>query len=145
MRDPGEPGSGHAPADVLAERRALAERVCREIGLAGLNAFLWEGVHAPYQMGAEVDVDPGDDAEGGVLVSWKPDEALLDAAIEHLQEGRRDAPEFLHYVAVCTGMQEVIVEIIRSAGVDADTERSDLDPLVLRLKPRSPRSGRRDA
>ncbi|MGI5377542.1 hypothetical protein ACQEV2_25530 [Streptomyces sp. CA-251387] len=138
MRDPGEPGCVHAPADVLAERRALAERVCRETRLAGLNAFLLEGMDAAYQVGAEVEVDPGDDAAGGVLVSWKPDEALLDAAMERLQKGRLDAPEFLHYVAVCTRMQEAIVAIIRSAGIDADAEQNDLDPLILLLKPRQP-------
>ena len=46
-----------------------------EIVMAGLNTSLSEGVAAPCQAGAEVD----------------------DAAMENLQKGRHDAPEFRHY------------------------------------------------
>ncbi|MFJ8532952.1 hypothetical protein [Streptomyces sp. NPDC093591] len=58
--------------------------------------------------------------------------------MESLREGRLDAPEFLHYVAVCTRIRKAVTAIIRSAGIDADTEQNDLDPLELRLKPREP-------
>lgn len=52
----------NAADDVLADRNQLADQVCRELQLAGIPAFRM--VDLVDSVGAEVEVDAGDDEAG---------------------------------------------------------------------------------
>lgn len=120
----------HAPQDILAERKAIAERVCRELESAGLPAFrLGEG-EGEWE-GAAVTVDSGADAAGGVTVSWKC--ALGRAAAERLSAGDVQARVIQQSGVVSQHMQQAIIGLLRAAGMDADTDEDDMNPLAVRV------------
>ncbi|MFJ6650430.1 hypothetical protein ACIQPS_32765 [Streptomyces sp. NPDC091290] len=121
---------------VVTERVALAERVRRELALAGLPALRAD---QDDQAGALVEVDVGDDAEGGVFVDWRPDPALTRAAVDLMQKGRYQASEIAYNGAVRAHMQQAIIGILRSAGLQADEAAAfdgDLRPLSVRVSAR---------
>ncbi|MGW1952422.1 hypothetical protein ACWCPI_06600 [Streptomyces sp. NPDC001920] len=127
-----------APEDVVAERTALADQVCRELALAGLPASRED---RDDQVGALVEIDTGDDAAGGVFVDWRPDPALTRAAMERMQKGEYRAPVIEHDGAVRAHMQKAITGILRSAGFRADAAADfdgDLRPLSVRVEPGGP-------
>lgn len=125
-----------APEDVIAERNALADEVCRELMLAGVPAFRED---RDDQAGAQVEVDTGDDAAGGVFVDWKPDPALRRAAVDSMQRGDQTAPVIRHDGAICSHMQKAIIGILTSAGFQADAAAAfdgDMRPLSVRVTSR---------
>ncbi|MCL8014550.1 hypothetical protein [Streptomyces sp. AS02] len=125
-----------APENVIAERNALADRVCRELTLAGMPAFRDD---RDDQAGAQVEVDTGDDAAGGVFVDWRTDPTLRQAAFDSMQSGDYTAPAIRHDGAVCSHMQKAIIGILTSAGFQAEaaaTFDGDLRPLSVRVASR---------
>ncbi|MFG3181840.1 hypothetical protein [Streptomyces nigra] len=120
----------------IAERVALAERVRLELALAGLPALRED---QDEQAGALVEVDAGDDAAGGVFVDWRPDPALTRDAVDMMLKGEHHAPAVRHNGAVCSHMQQAIIGILRSAGLQADEAavfEGDLRPLSVRVAAR---------
>lgn len=118
------------PGDVLAERNATAERVCRELRMAGLRAFRSEeGEDHPE--GAQVTVDPGADAAGGVFVDWKC--PLGRAAAASMMVGILQAPVIQQHGAVARHMQRAITGILEAAGLVAWPSDDDLNPTAVHV------------
>jgi hypothetical protein len=69
-----------ASAGELASRQALAQRVRNELGAAGLPVPA-PGLSPVLAAGAEVTVDEGADAAGGVFVSWSASPRLPTAPV----------------------------------------------------------------
>ncbi|MEW1677227.1 hypothetical protein [Streptomyces noursei] len=126
----------HAPADIIAEREKLAEQVQRELELAGVVAFQ---IDVKVQVGAEIEVDRGDDAAGGVFVTWKPHPTLSTAAVESLQNGEYQAQAIRHHGTVIMHMRDAIIGILVSAGFRAEISDDDMRPFVVRVWGRSRR------
>ncbi|GGK85958.1 hypothetical protein [Streptomyces flaveus] len=121
-----------APEDVIAERNALADRVCRELERAGIPAFREQQAD---RAGARVEVDDTAlDAARGMIVDWRPDPSLTEAVVDSMQSGDYQAPVIQHNGAICSHMQKAIIGILRSAGLQADTAAEfdgDLYPLSV--------------
>ena len=114
----------------------LADKICRELQLAGVPAFRED---RDDQAGALVEVDTGDDAAGGVFVDWKPDPSLTRAAVEKMQNGEYQAPVIAYAGAVRAHMQKALIGILGSAGFQADAADAfggDMRPLSVRVASR---------
>lgn len=120
-----------APDHLLADRNQLADHVCRELQRAGIPAFRTGDV--AELAGAEVQVDPGDDAAGGVFVDWHPDPDLSRAVAESVQNEEFSAPVIQHFGAISTHMQDAILGILRSAGFQVEVARDDMRPMVIHV------------
>ncbi|MEU7592771.1 hypothetical protein AB0B79_07005 [Streptomyces sp. NPDC039022] len=118
--------------EVLNERNALAVRALRELELAGFTAFLQDGAGGPP--GAEVEVDLGDDAAGGVYVTWKTHPTLTRTALEKVQSGQLQAREIRHSGAVGRYMQDAMIHILASAGLQAEAAEDDMRPTAVRVR-----------
>lgn len=107
-----------APPDVIAERDALADDVCRALVRAGLPARRGDLGDGPRGgPGAEVHVDPL--AEGGVFVDWHTDTELSTAALDLFAKGidYTDPPPVVrHHQAVHDRMRVALLGILASAG-----------------------------
>jgi hypothetical protein len=123
-----------ATEDVLADRNKLADQVCQALRLAGLAAF--RQPNSDDAAGAEVEVDPGDDAAGGVFVTWNPHRTISEAVIENLQTGRLQAPVIQHSGAIASHMMNAMVGILRSAGFQADASDDDMRPMTVHVASR---------
>ncbi|MYV56695.1 hypothetical protein [Streptomyces sp. SID3212] len=114
-----------APPDVLAQRNALAEEVCRTLILAGIPTHRGDfGGDSEPAPGAEVHVDPL--VTGGVLVEWNTEAELTSAAVNLLAGGvdPSDLPHAIrHYETVQTSMRDALTGILSSAGFQ--TEQAD--------------------
>ncbi|MFL4493064.1 hypothetical protein ACJ6WD_17720 [Streptomyces sp. VTCC 41912] len=84
----------NAPADIIVEREKLAEQAQRELELSGVVTFQ---MAMKVQVGAGIEVDRGDDAAGGVFVTWKPHPTLSTATVEILQNGEYQAQAIRHH------------------------------------------------
>ncbi|WP_275461407.1 hypothetical protein [Streptomyces noursei] len=120
----------NAPDDIIAEREKLAEQVQRELELAGFVAFQMD---MEKRAGAEIEVDRGDDAAGGVFVDWKPHPTLSRAAVESLQNGEHQAQAIRHHGTVIMHMRDAIIGILISAGFQAEVSDDDMRPLAVRV------------
>ena len=119
------------PAEVLDNWKRLAERVREVLAEAGLPV-------APendddYFAGVTVDVDPGDDAAGGVFVLWRPHRRLGNAVVASVTEQRVDDPVLQHFGAVAEAMRQAIWSILDSAGFSVTEPLTDYRPLQLQV------------
>jgi hypothetical protein len=105
----------------------LAGGVLVELQLAGLPTSLISD--AAFSVGAEIEVDPGDDEAGGVFVTWRPDERLSGAAAESVRNGRFDDAVVQHSGSVALFMRNAIIEILKSAGFSVEPSMDDMRPL----------------
>ncbi|MEU2778443.1 hypothetical protein ABZ646_37595 [Streptomyces sp. NPDC007162] len=121
----------NASDDVLADRNQLADQVCRELQLAGIPAFLM--ADAAGSVGAEVEVDAGDDEAGGVFVTWRPDPALSRAVAESVRNRELSAPVIRHSGAIVSHMRDAIIGILSSAGFRAGVADDDMRPMVIHV------------
>ncbi|MEU0738271.1 hypothetical protein [Streptomyces sp. NPDC006134] len=125
-----------APPEVIAERDALADEVCRELGRAGLPAHRGDrGGEPRSKPGAEVHVDPL--AEGGVFVDWGTDEGLSTAALGLFVKGidYSDPPEVVrHYQAVHDCMRDALLGILASAGFQVEEPDGHAHGSMVRVK-----------
>jgi hypothetical protein len=67
-------------SDELAGMEALALRVRNELAAAGLPVLV-PGLNPGLDSGAEVEVDPGADAAGGIFVGWSASPHLRECAV----------------------------------------------------------------
>ncbi|MFI9614557.1 hypothetical protein ACIHCM_23320 [Streptomyces sp. NPDC052023] len=114
-----EPHPRAAP-EVIAEREALAGKVCTELERAGLPVYRGDLTGGPYtQPGADVHVTPFID--GGVYVDWEAGEDLRSAALALLEKGMdlSDPPRlFRHHRNVLQHMEAALQGILASAGFE---------------------------
>ena len=118
MTDPGFDLPAKVPLEVVAERDALADKVCRELARAGFPVHRGDrGRPAPRRSGARVYVEPF--LEGGVYVNWHTDAELRDAALDLFAQGvdhLNPPPVLRHYNTVLTHMRAALLVILASAG-----------------------------
>lgn len=116
---------------VVAERLRLASSVASILNEAGLPVMIDHG--RACSGGAVVEVDRGDDAAGGVYVSWQPDVSLTERNNSHLLTGDLDHVDIAFSGRVCESMMEAMLAILRYRGVDAAAASDDLRPHTLRV------------
>nr|WSX75734.1 hypothetical protein OH826_18860 [Streptomyces sp. NBC_00899] len=121
----------NAADDVLADRNQLADQVCRELQLAGIPAFRM--VDLVDSVGAEVEVDAGDDEAGGVFVTWRPNPALSQAVAESVRNRELSAPAIRHSGTISSHMRDAIIGILKSAGFRADVADDDMRPMAIHV------------
>jgi hypothetical protein len=111
-----------ASPEVVAERNALADEVCRELGRAGLSVHRGDLSGGEQQKpGARVHVAPF--VEGGVYVNWCTDAELSNAALDLFAQGidySNPPPVVRHHNDVLTHMQAALLGILTSAGFEVE-------------------------
>ncbi|MCT9083798.1 hypothetical protein [Streptomyces fulvoviolaceus] len=111
-----------ASPEVVEERQALAERVCRELRRAGLPVYRGDLSGGPHsQPGVDVHVEPF--VDGGVYVDWDTDAELRDAAVDLFAQGidYSDPPAVVrHHNTVHKHMQAALLGILTSAGFEVE-------------------------
>ncbi|EDY54886.1 MULTISPECIES: hypothetical protein [Streptomyces] len=109
-----------APPEVVAERDALADEVCRELARTGLPVHRGDlDDSAEKRPGARVHVTPF--VDGGVYVNWTTNAELRDTALDLFAQGidYADPPPVLrHYNSVLQHMRAALSEILASAGFE---------------------------
>ena len=112
-------------------RTDLADVVRVELTHAGLP--VGEESDAEFA-GAALDVDLGDDASGGVFVTWRPGLTDVEAANRSLIDGGFDDTAARRTDVVATAMRDAMIAILRAAGFDAAPSDDDMRPLALRVR-----------
>lgn len=116
-----------ASDDVMAERTETAERVCRELRLAGLPAYR-DGIEPDLPCGAEVHVDNGADALGGVTIEW-----LSRLENDPSSRSGNKASWLRRAGSIAVHMNTAIIGILTLAGMDARENEDDLNPPSVRV------------
>jgi hypothetical protein len=134
-----------APADPQAEaaldaakvgsmdralRTDLAAAVAAELSAAGLPVGDETGRGFT---GAQLEVDLGGDAAGGVFVTWRAGSLDVEAANRSLIDGGFDDTSLRHTDAVATTMRDAMIGILRDAGYDVRVSDDVMRPLALRV------------
>jgi hypothetical protein len=112
----------------------LAEDVRYSLDLAGLPVLREGGV---VGHGAEVEVDFGNDAAGGIYVTWQPAERLVESAGNALLQGEFDDICIQQSAAIKTAMKEAIASILESLGFRVDESNDDMRPISIRVTSRA--------
>ncbi|MEU3186665.1 hypothetical protein ABZ707_21040 [Streptomyces sp. NPDC006923] len=111
-----------APAEVIAQRSALADEACRALAQAGIPVHRGDlGGESQGRPGAEVHVDPL--VIGGVLVEWNTEEELRTAALNVPPDelDPSDLPYAIrHFGTVHSSMRDALLGILTSAGFQAE-------------------------
>jgi hypothetical protein len=109
----------------------LARRVEDELRRAGRASSL-----EPDEGGLALDVDESaEDSEPPVSVVWQASQALLDEVFAHMSAGDPPHPLVQHTGHINHAMAQAIIEIQRSAGLDARKSTDDMDPLTIEVFP----------
>ena len=117
--------------DVQASLEVIANRVMEILGLAGLNVV--SSNRRGDEAGAEVEVDLGADAAGGVYVVWHPDRRLAGKASESVMQERFDDPIIKLSGSVGEAMKLAISAILTSAGFQICEPSDDMRPLSVQV------------
>ncbi|WP_073501606.1 hypothetical protein [Actinacidiphila paucisporea] len=121
----------HIPEEVRTKWLQLADEVCAELHLAGLPASRIAG--SAMSVGAEIEVDTGDDEAGGVFVTWRPGVQLSEAAAESVKNGRFEESVVLHSGSVSREMCRALLGILNSAGYVVEPSDDDMRPFAVRV------------
>ncbi|MFE9022333.1 hypothetical protein ACFYNL_27745 [Streptomyces sp. NPDC007808] len=111
-----------ASSDVVAERRALADEVRRQLARAGFpvrRGDLSDGLDKQPGVVVHVDAFVG----GGVFVDWETGAELRTAALELFERGfdfSNPPPVSRHYNTVFTCMRGALMGILASAGFEVE-------------------------
>ncbi|MFJ6084155.1 hypothetical protein ACIQI8_22400 [Streptomyces sp. NPDC092369] len=129
----GDPPPKASP-EIVEERRALAERVCRELRLVGLPVHRRDLTGDPDILpGVDVHVTPF--VDGGVYASWRTDAELRDPALDLFARGIDYAdppPVVRHFSNVLDHMQAALMGILTSAGFEVEApDRHGFGTMVL--------------
>jgi hypothetical protein len=119
-------------AEESAALEKLAHGVREELAAAGLP------VVAPWldpvlAGGAEVEVDDGDDAAGGVFVAWRASPRLRACASRAYRLKQLDDPVRQHSSAVEAAMMQAMAQILASAGFRVEDARDEYRSHQLRV------------
>jgi hypothetical protein len=110
----------------------LALRVRDELAAAGLSVVA-PGLDPVLAGGAEVDIDDGDDAAGGVFVAWRASPRLRDCATRAFRLKQLDEPVLRHSSAVGAAMMQAMAQVLASAGFSVEDARDEYRPQQLRV------------
>lgn len=109
----------------------LADQVLRSLEAAGLPAFRSGG--GEDASGAEIEVDRGDDAAGGVHVTWRPAAQLVDDAGDALLQGRLSDHAIQRSGAIKFAMKDAIGSVLTVFGFVVDDSEDDMRPASIRV------------
>ena len=116
-----------------ALRTDLADAVRTELTAAGLPV----GDESERGgIGAQIEVDLGGDAAGGVFVTWRAGSLRVEAANRSLIDGGLDDEAIRRPGLIATTMREAMITILVDAGFDAAPSDDDMRPLALRVRTR---------
>jgi hypothetical protein len=121
-----------------ALRTDLADAVRSELTGAGLPVGDESGAGSA---GAEVEVDLGDDASGGVFVTWRAGSLHVEDANRSLIDGGFDDAATRRTDVIGTAMRDSMITILSAAGFEASPSDDEMRPLALRVHPRGGTSG----
>jgi len=110
-------------------RAALAAAVRHVLAGAGLPV----PQDAADEPGAQLEVDLGDDAAGGVFVTWRVGAAHVEDANRSLLDGGFDDAAARRSGVVSVAMRDAMIEILRFDGLDARPSDDVMRPLALRV------------
>jgi hypothetical protein len=137
-------------SNVDGYRQASETEVAVRSDLASSVACILEDAGIPVTIdqacagsgGAVVDVDRGDDAAGGVYVSWRPGASLIERANRLLLNEKHDHGDIRFMGQVSESMMLAMLEILRHCGVDATVADDDLRPYSIRVLKYAPGASR---
>jgi hypothetical protein len=121
-----------------ALRTDLADAVRQELIRAGLPV---SDDPEDAAAGAQIEVDLGDDAVGGVFVTWRAGKVDVEAANRSLLDGGFDEAATRRPTVIATAMRDSMIAILEAAGFDAAPSDDDMRPLALRVRTHSEASG----
>ncbi|WP_369149134.1 hypothetical protein [Streptomyces sp. R44] len=110
-----------------AALQKLARRVRDELAAAGLPVVAPE-LDPVLAGGAEVDIDDGDDAAGGVFVGWQASPRLRACASRAFRLKQLDEPVLRHSSAVQGAMVQAMAQVLASAGFSVEDARDEYRP-----------------
>ncbi|WP_308310965.1 hypothetical protein [Streptomyces sp. GbtcB6] len=111
---------------------ALAWKVRNELAAAGLPVVA-PGLDPVLAGGAEVDIDDGADAAGGVFVAWQASPRLRACAMRAFRLKQLDEPVLRHASAVGAAMMQAMAAVLASAGFRVEDAHDDYRPQQLRV------------
>ncbi|WP_030680852.1 hypothetical protein [Streptomyces rimosus] len=119
-------------AEEVARLEALASKVRDELAAAGLPV-LAPGLSHVLAGGAEVEVDDGADAAGGVYVDWEASPRLRQCATRALRLRLMDDPVLRRPGEISAAMMHAISAILTGAGFTVEDPNDDYRPFHLRV------------
>lgn len=119
-------------AEESARLEALAAKVRDELPAAGLPV-LAPGLHHALAGGAEVEVDDGADAAGGVYVDWEASPRLRECAVRALRLRLMDDPVLRRPGQISAAMMHAMAAILTSAGFTVEDPDDEYRPFHLRV------------
>ena len=119
-------------AEESAALEALAGKVRNELAAAGLPVRA-PGMHPVLAGGAEVDVDDGAGAAGGVFVGWQVSPRLQACAGHAFGLKHLDEPVLRHSGAIGAAMLQAMAAVLESAGFTVEEARDEYRPQQLRV------------
>lgn len=115
-----------------AALQALSWKVRNELAAAGLPVVA-PGMDSVLAGGAEVDVDDGADAAGGVFVAWTASPRLQACARLAFGLKQLNEPVLRHSSAVGAAMMQAMAAVLSSAGFIVEDARDEYRPQQLRV------------
>ncbi|MET7476890.1 hypothetical protein ABZT17_21305 [Streptomyces sp. NPDC005648] len=119
-------------AEESAALEALACKVRNELAAAGLPVIA-PGLDPALTGGAEVDIDDGADAAGGVYVAWQPSSRLRACASRAFRLKQLNEPVLAHSSAVGVALMHAMSAVLTSAGFRVEETRDEYRPHQLRI------------
>jgi hypothetical protein len=121
-----------------ALRTDLADAVRLELRAAGLPVG---DATASGFTGAQLEVDLGGDAAGGVFVTWRAASLDVEAANRSLLDGGFDDTSQRRADATATIMRDAMIAVLAGAGFDVRPSDDVMRPLALRVSERAAAGG----
>jgi hypothetical protein len=116
----------------MPDASQLARRVEGELRRAGLRAASF-GPNDEGGFALQLD-ESGADSEPPVSVVWEVSRALLDQAFADMTGGGDPPPPLVQHTGhINHAMAQAIIEILRSAGLNAQMSTDDMDPLTVEV------------
>ncbi|GAA2324992.1 hypothetical protein GCM10010246_02360 [Streptomyces cuspidosporus] len=119
-------------AEEAERQEALASRVRNELAAAGLPV-LTPGLDGVLASGAEVEVDGGADAAGGVYVGWLISPRLRECTRRAFRLRLLDDPLLRHSSEIAAAMLRAMAAILTSAGFAAEDAHDEYRSHQLRV------------
>ncbi|MER5781520.1 hypothetical protein ABT104_07280 [Streptomyces mobaraensis] len=119
-------------AEEFERKEALASRVRNELAAAGLPV-LTPGLDRVLASGAEVEVDEGADAAGGVYVGWLSSPRLRECTSRAFRLGLLGDPLLRHSSEIAAAMTQAMAAILASAGFAVEDANDEYRSHQLRV------------
>ena len=119
-------------AEEAERQEALASRVRNELAAAGLPV-LTPGLDRVLASGAEVEVDDGNDAAGGVYAGWLISPRLRECASRAFRFRLLDDPVLSHTSEIAAAMMQAMAAVLASAGFAVEDANDEYRSHQLRV------------